>query len=119
MNLITRLDNEVDINLKLSINLNFYVIFLLLSFSILIGTERVICFSVFSPNYLICPSNSLANSSIMKSFLNHYEKTTENVMRSFSIFSSKMATISYFMIFLTVIIIFSCIYSNVIAKLSL
>ena len=45
--LSTRLDSEVHINLKLSINFSLYVIFLLLSSAFLIGTEKVIYFSVF------------------------------------------------------------------------
>ena len=46
-----RLDSEVDINLKLSINFSLYVIVLPLSSSFLIGTEKVIYFSVFSPKH--------------------------------------------------------------------
>ena len=51
--LSTRLDNKVDINIKLSINFNLYVIVLPLSSSFLIGIEKVIYFSVFSPKHLI------------------------------------------------------------------
>ena len=49
--LSARLDNELDINLKLSINFNLYVIVLPLSSSLLIGTEKVIYFSVLSPKH--------------------------------------------------------------------
>ena len=38
-------------NLKLSINFNLCVIFLFLSSSLLISTEKVIYFSVFSPKH--------------------------------------------------------------------
>ena len=48
--LSTSFGNEADINLKLSINFSLYVIVLPLS-SFLIGTEKVIYFSVFSPKY--------------------------------------------------------------------
>ena len=46
---LTCFDNEVDIYLKLSINFNLHVIFLPLSSFFLIGTKKVIYFSVFSP----------------------------------------------------------------------
>ena len=46
--LSTRLDNELEINLKLLINFILYIIVLQLSSSFLIGTEKVIYFSVFS-----------------------------------------------------------------------
>ena len=59
--LSTSSDNEVDINLKLSINLSLYVIVLLLSHSFLIGTEKVIYFSILSPIQLSSPLNSIAN----------------------------------------------------------
>ena len=49
--LSARLDSEVDINLKLSINFSLHVIILLLSSSFLIGTEKVIYFSVLSPKH--------------------------------------------------------------------
>ena len=64
--LSTRLDNEVDINLKLSINFNLYVIVLPLSSSLLIGTEKVIYFSVFSPKHSSWPWNYFASLLIMK-----------------------------------------------------
>ena len=64
--LSTRLDSEVDVKLKLSINFSLYVIVLLLSSSFLIGTEKVIYFSVFSPKHSNWPSNSFANCLIMK-----------------------------------------------------
>ena len=55
-------DNEVDINLKLSVNFSFYVIVLPLSLShsVLIGTEKLIHFSILSPMQLISPLNSFA-----------------------------------------------------------
>ena len=59
--LSTSFDHEVDINLKLSINLSLYVIVLLLSHSFLIGTEKVIYFSILSPIQLSSPLNSIAN----------------------------------------------------------
>ena len=43
-----------------------YVIVLLLSNSFLIGTEKVIYFSVFSPKHSNWPSNSFASCLIMK-----------------------------------------------------
>ena len=64
--LSTRLDSEVDVKLKLSINFSLYVIVLLLSSSFLIGTEKVIYFSVFSPKHSNSPSNSSANFLIIK-----------------------------------------------------
>ena len=42
--LSTSSDNEVNINTKVSITLSLYAIFLPLSFSFLIGTEKVIYF---------------------------------------------------------------------------
>ena len=48
--LLTRFDNESDINLKLSINLSLYVIVLLLSHSFLIGTEKSYIFFDIIPN---------------------------------------------------------------------
>ena len=47
--LSAKLDNEVDISLKLSINFILYVIVLPLSTPSLIGPEKVIYFSAFSP----------------------------------------------------------------------
>ena len=61
-----RFDNELDINLKISINFILYVIDLPLSSSFLISTEKVIYFSVFSPKHSNCPSNSSASSLIIK-----------------------------------------------------
>ena len=49
--MLTRFDNETDINLKLSINFSLYVIVLPLSSSFLTGTEKEIYFSVFSPKH--------------------------------------------------------------------
>ena len=45
--LLTRLDDDLDTHLKLSINFSLYVIAMLLLSPLLIGTEKVICFSVF------------------------------------------------------------------------
>ena len=45
----TSFDNESGINLKLSINLSLYAVVLLLLHSFLIGTEKVIYFSILSP----------------------------------------------------------------------
>ena len=60
--LLTRFDNELDINLKLSINFILYVINLpLLSSSFLIGTEKM-----FFPKHSNWPSNSSASSLIIK-----------------------------------------------------
>ena len=63
---MNKFDNEVDINLKLSRNFSLYLIVLLLSSSFLIGTEKVIYFSVFSPEHSNQPLNSFANCLIMK-----------------------------------------------------
>ena len=46
-----RLDNELDINLKLSVNVILYVIVLSLSSSFLISAEKVVYFSMFSPKH--------------------------------------------------------------------
>ena len=54
-------DNEAGLNLKLIINLSLYVIVLLLSHYFLIGTEKVIYFSILSPIQLSLPLNSIAN----------------------------------------------------------
>ena len=64
--LSARSDNVLCINLQLSINSILYVITLLLSFSFLIGTEKVMYFSVFSPKHSNWPLNSSANSLIIK-----------------------------------------------------
>ena len=61
-----RLDSEVDINLKLSMNFNLYIITLPFLSSFLIGKEKVTYFSVFSPIQLKLPLNSFANCLIMK-----------------------------------------------------
>ena len=65
-NLSTRLDSEVDINLKLSIKFSLYVTVLLLSSSFLIGTEKVIYFSVFSSKHSSWGSSSFSNCLIIK-----------------------------------------------------
>ena len=49
--LLTRSDDELDANLGLSINFSLYVIAMSLLSSLLIGTEKVISFSVFSPRH--------------------------------------------------------------------
>ena len=54
-------DNEADINLKLSINLSLRVIVLPSSHFFLIGTEKVIYFSIFSPIQSSSPLSSSAN----------------------------------------------------------
>ena len=59
--LSTSSDNEVDIYLKLSINLTLRVVVLQPSHSFLICTEKVICFSIFSPIQLSPALNSSAN----------------------------------------------------------
>ena len=59
--LLTSSDNEVDINQKLSTNLSLFVIVLLLSHPFLIGTGKVVYFSILSPIQLILPLNSFAN----------------------------------------------------------
>ena len=64
--LSTSSDNEVGINLKLSINLSLCVIVLPLSHSFLIVTEKVIYFSILSPIQLSSPLNSFANCSSIK-----------------------------------------------------
>ena len=64
--LSTRLDSDAFINLQVSINFSLYVVVLPLSCSFLIGTAKVIYFSVFSPKYSKLPLNSLANCLIMK-----------------------------------------------------
>ena len=64
--LSTRFDNESRINLQLSINFSLYVAVLPSSCSFLIGTEKVMYFSVFSPKHSKLPLNSLANCLIMK-----------------------------------------------------
>ena len=62
----TRSDNLLDINLQVSIKFILYGIVLLLSCSFLICTEKLLCFSVFSPKHSNLPLNSSANSLIMK-----------------------------------------------------
>ena len=64
--LSARFDNELGMNLKMSINFNLYVTDLPLSSSFLIGTEKVIHFSVFCPKHSNYLSNSFANSLIIK-----------------------------------------------------
>ena len=53
-------------SLKLSMNFSLYVIVLPFSSIFLIGTEKGIYFSVFSPKHSSLPLNSFAESSIMK-----------------------------------------------------
>ena len=66
-------------NLQLSIKFIFYVIVSQLLCSFLIGTEKLICFSIFSPKHSNSPLNSSANSLIMKCnrVLNNYEFSEE------------------------------------------
>ena len=56
----------LGLNLQVSINLILHPIVLLLSCSFLIGTEKVIYFSVFSPKHSNSALNSSANSLIKK-----------------------------------------------------
>ena len=62
--LSTRSDSLIRMNLRLSINFNLYVIVLPLSCSFLIGTKKVIYFSVFSPKHSNFPLTFSANSLI-------------------------------------------------------
>ena len=64
--LSTRLDNEADINLMLSINFSLYMVGLPFLCSFLTGAEKVIYFSVFSPKQSQLPLNSFTTSSIIK-----------------------------------------------------
>ena len=64
--LSTRFDNELDINLKLSIIFILSLIDLALSNSFSIGTEKVIYYSLLSPKHLNCPLNSTTSSLIIK-----------------------------------------------------
>ena len=59
--LSTSSNNEINLNLKLLINLSLLVIVLPSSHSFLIGTEKVIYFSIFSPIQLSSPLNISAN----------------------------------------------------------
>ena len=63
--LSTRLDNKMDINLKLSMNFILYVTASSFSSSFLIGTESYTYF-VFFPKHSNCPSNSSTSSLIRK-----------------------------------------------------
>ena len=64
--LSTSSNNDVGMNLKLSINLSLYVIVLPSPHFFLIGTEKVIHFSMFSPIQSSSPLNSSANWLIIK-----------------------------------------------------
>ena len=64
--LSTRLDNEADINLMLSINFSLYMVGLPFLCSFLTGAEKVIYFSVFSPKQSQLPLNYFTTSSIIK-----------------------------------------------------
>ena len=63
--LSARSDNLRYINLQLSINFNLHLIILPSLISFLIGTEKVIYFSVFSPKHSNWRLNSSANFLIM------------------------------------------------------
>ena len=63
--LLTRPDDELDANLGLSINFSLYVIAMSLLSSLLIGTQKVISFSVFSPRHSNLPSNYFSSSLII------------------------------------------------------
>ena len=62
----TRFDNSLGMNLQVSISVILHVIVSPLLSSVLIGTEKLIYFSVFSPKHSNSPLNSFANSLIMK-----------------------------------------------------
>ena len=64
--LSTSSEKEVDINLKLSINLSLCVIVLLSPHYFLIGAEKVIYFSMFSPIQSSSPLISSASWLIIK-----------------------------------------------------
>ena len=64
--LSTRSGNLLGMNLQVSANFILYVIALSLSCSFLIGTEKLIYFSVFSPKHSNSLLNFSANSLIMK-----------------------------------------------------
>ena len=81
----TRFDNLCGIILQLSINFILYVIVLQLSFSFLIGIEKVIYFSVFSPKHSNWPLNSSAKIA--------------NAMSCSSKFSCIMTMISNFLVY--------------------
>ena len=71
---LTRFDNELAINLGLSMNstlwdyffCNFFSIFLVLVTYFCIRNKRFMCFSVLSPKQVNCFSNSSANSFMIK-----------------------------------------------------
>ena len=67
--LSTRLDNELDINLKLSINFMLYEIVFPFSSYFFIGTEEVLHFSVFSLRHSNCRSNSSVIFLIIRWYL--------------------------------------------------
>ena len=64
--LSTKFDNELDIDLKLSISFILSWINLRLSNSFSIGTEKIIYCSLLSPKQSNCPLNSSASSLIIK-----------------------------------------------------
>ena len=74
LRLSARFDNEVAINLTLSINVFLRDIVKTISFpslsilviSLSIGTEKVLYLSVFFPRHSNCLSNSFANCFIIK-----------------------------------------------------
>ena len=81
----TRLDNELDINSKLSKNFILYVIVLLFSISSFIGTEGyLLYFSVFFPRHLNCSLNYSASSLIIK-WWSYLEPLWNTARISFSI----------------------------------
>ena len=63
---------------------NLYVIHLPLSSSFLIGTKKLIYFSVFSLKHSNCPSNFSANSLIIK-WLSHVEPLWNTTGISFGV----------------------------------
>ena len=64
--LSTRSGNLPRMNLQVSINFNLYVVVLSLSCAFLIGTEKLIHFSVFSPKHSNFYLNSSANYLIKR-----------------------------------------------------
>ena len=65
--LSTKVDKDVDINLKLSMNFILEIIVLSSLDYFLIGTENVMYFSLFSSKHSKSPSNSSANPFMIKS----------------------------------------------------
>ena len=110
--LSTRFNNEVAINLILSMNFTLYGMILVVLFPSLsinfffIGMEKVLYFSLFSPIHSNWPSNAFASSLIMKwksyfdplwklqDLSKNVEFQIKNAMCCFHIFSCIIAMIS-------------------------